>query len=228
MSLNTLQSVTELAINQLKTLADKHPGNIVFSTSLGQEDQVITDMIARHDLQIQLFSLDTGRLFSETYELFDRTRSRYQLPIKVYFPDADKIEAFVNEKGLNSFYESVENRKACCSIRKVLPLKRALAGNEIWVTGLRAGQSQARQELPQEEWDEANQITKFHPLLHWSLDQVQNYLDTYKVPYNSLHKKGFISIGCAPCTRAIEPGEDPRAGRWWWEQSQKECGLHAK
>ena len=223
-----LQSVTELAIDQLRKLADEHPGKIVFSTSLGQEDQVITDMIARHDIQIQVFSLDTGRLFAETYELFDRTRSRYALPIKVYFPDADRVEAFVNEKGFNSFYESVENRKACCSIRKVLPLKRALAGNEIWLTGLRAGQSQARQELPQEEWDEANQITKFHPLLHWSLDQVQTYLDTYKVPYNSLHKKGFISIGCAPCTRAIEPREDPRAGRWWWEQSQKECGLHTK
>ena len=163
MSITALQSATELAIEQLSNLASKHPGKTVFSTSLGQEDQVITDMIARYRLDIALFTLDTGRLFYETYELNDQTRSRYQIPIRAYFPEAEKVETFVTEKGINSFYESVENRKQCCFIRKVLPLKRALAGNEIWVTGLRASQSQARQDLSQQEWDEANEITKFHP-----------------------------------------------------------------
>ena len=210
----------------LQEVASLFPGKVVFSSAFGQEDQVITDAIFKNDIDIEVFTLDTGRLFKETYELIDNTRNRYKKPIKTYFPNFEKVENLVTNKGMHSFYESVENRKECCFIRKVEPLKRALAGNKVWVTGLRAGQSANRQEMDLVEWDEGNQIIKFNPLLYWSFDEMIDYLDTHKVPYNSLHKQGFVSIGCAPCTRAIEPGEDARAGRWYWETSKKECGLH--
>ena len=210
----------------LKEVASLFPGKVVFSSAFGQEDQVITDAIFKNDIDIEVFTLDTGRLFKETYELIDNTRNRYKKPIKTYFPNFEKVENLVTNKGMHSFYESVENRKECCFIRKVEPLKRALAGNKVWVTGLRAGQSANRQEMDLVEWDEGNQIIKFNPLLYWSFDEMIDYLDTHKVPYNGLHKQGFVSIGCAPCTRAIEPGEDARAGRWYWETSKKECGLH--
>ena len=170
--------------------------------------------------------MDTGRLFKETYNLIDRTRARYGKPIKVYFPKAEQVEKLVTAKGMHSFYESVENRKECCFIRKVEPLQRALQGAKVWVTGLRAGQSQNRQSFQKLEWDEANGVIKFNPILDLSYEAMLAYLKANKVPYNKLHDKGFISIGCAPCTRAIEPGEDSRAGRWWWETSKKECGLH--
>lgn len=210
----------------VQLLAELFPGQVVFSSSLGQEDQVITDALSRNAVPVKIFTIDTGRLFPETYELLDRTIARYKTPIHVYFPDAADVEDFVLNKGINSFYESVENRKSCCHIRKVKPLNRALSGARVWITGLRSGQSENRQEVPMIEWMEDRQLYKFNPLINWSYEQVMDYINVHNVPYNRLHDKGFFSIGCAPCTRAIEPGEDPRAGRWWWETSQKECGLH--
>jgi phosphoadenosine phosphosulfate reductase len=214
-------------VASLRLVSEKYPNKVVFSTSFGQEDQVITDAIFRNGLAIQVFTLDTGRLFPETYELMDKTKARYKATFKTYFPDTEKVEQFVESKGFNSFYESVENRKACCGIRKIVGLKRALKGNEVWITGLRAEQSDNRSSMSIWEYDGGNQIFKFNPLVNWSFEQMETYLNDNNVPQNSLHKKGFVSIGCQPCTRAIEPGEHPRAGRWWWEESQKECGLHA-
>lgn len=200
---------------------------IVFSTSLSYEDQVITHMIFSNSLDIEIFTLDTGRLFSETYSVFNSTRSRYKKEIKTYYPKTEAVEKLVSSKGPNSFYESVENRKECCFIRKVEPLKRALAGKTIWITGIRAEQSANRSGMKQVEWDETNQILKIHPLLNWTLEEIKGYINKHNIPYNPLHDKGFVSIGCQPCTRAIKAGEDFRAGRWWWEDStKKECGLH--
>lgn len=211
----------------LAQLARTFAGQVVFSSSLGQEDQVLTDIIFQNHLPVEIFTIDTGRLFNETYELLERTEARYGKKISVYFPEAADVESYVSSKGINAFYESADNRKQCCYIRKVKPLNRALAGKKVWITGLRADQSENRHAMPVLEWMEEKQLFKYNPLLHWSYDEVVQYLRENKVPYNRLHDQGFISIGCAPCTRAIEPGEDPRAGRWWWEQSQKECGLHA-
>lgn len=211
----------------LRLVAELFPGKVVFSTSFGQEDQVIADAIFRQKLPIRVFTLDTGRLFQETYDLMDATRARYGATFETYFPQTERVQQLVQEKGFNSFYESVENRKQCCGIRKIEPLKRALAGAEVWITGLRGEQSENRADMAMLEWDATNQVLKFNPLIHWSYDEVLAYLKENRVPDNPLHRKGFISIGCAPCTRAIEPGEHPRAGRWWWEASQKECGLHA-
>ncbi len=221
--------LSELSAQEgLALVADLFPGKVTFSTSLGQEDQVITQLIAEARLPISIFSLDTGRLFPETLDLLSRTEAKYKQNIKVYYPTTESVEKLVSEIGINGFYESVENRKSCCFVRKVEPLKRALAGNEIWVTGLRAEQSANRSGMKRIEWDEGNQILKFNPLLDWTFDDMIAYISEKKIPYNPLHDKGFISIGCAPCTRAIMPGEDARAGRWWWEDSKKECGLHAK
>ena len=210
----------------IRLMTELFPGQVVFSSSLGQEDQVITDAIFINKIPVKVFTIDTGRLFSETYELLDRTIARYKNPVHVYFPDAADVETFVLNKGVNSFYESVENRKECCFVRKVKPLNRALTGARVWITGLRAEQSANRHDMPMIEWSEEKQLYKFNPLIHWTFEQVMEYIKEHNVPYNKLHDKGFISIGCSPCTRAIEPGEDPRAGRWWWETSQKECGLH--
>jgi len=210
----------------LRIMSGLFPGNVVFSSSLGQEDQVLTDVIFRNDLPIRIFTIDTGRLFNETYELLDRTTARYKKNIQVYFPEAADVEEFVAAKGINSFYESVENRKECCHIRKVKPLNRALKGAQVWITGLRAEQSNNRHNMPMIEWSEDKQLYKFNPLINWTYQQMLDYITQFNVPYNRLHDKGFISIGCLPCTRAVEPGEDARAGRWWWETSQKECGLH--
>jgi phosphoadenosine phosphosulfate reductase len=212
----------------LDFLSKEYKGKVCFSTSFGQEDQVITDIIFKNNLPIATFTLDTGRFFQETYDVFEKTLVKYNTKIEVYFPDANNVENLVNEKGPNSFYASVDNRKECCNIRKVQPLKKALLGNSIWITGLRAEQSDNRNDLQAFEYDEKFDIVKYNPLLKWSLDEVENYLEKNKVPQNILHKKGFVSIGCAPCTRAIEAGEDIRAGRWWWETSHKECGLHQK
>ncbi len=211
----------------LRLLTDTYPGEVVFSSSFGQEDQVIADAIFRNDLPVNVFTLDTGRLFQETYEVMDLTRVKYKKTFRTYFPDQAQVEKLVGEKGFNSFYESVENRKECCSIRKIQPLKRALAGAKVWITGLRAEQSENRSAMEIWEWDEPNQVFKFNPLINWTLDDVNAYLKEHRVPQNTLHKAGFVSIGCQPCTRAIQPGEHPRAGRWWWEESKKECGLHA-
>jgi len=212
----------------LAFLANEYKDKVVFSTSFGQEDQVITALIAKNDLPITIFTLDTGRLFQETYDVFHKTLKKYKKPIEVYFPEAASVEKLLKEKGPNSFYESVENRKECCFIRKVAPLTKALKGNSIWITGLRAEQSENRNDLPFFEYDANFDIVKFNPLLKWSLEDVQKYIDDNNVPQNALHKQGFVSIGCAPCTRAIAPGEDIRAGRWSWESSHKECGLHQK
>jgi len=198
---------------------------ICFSTSFSMEDQVITDFV-KHS-EVKIFTLDTGRLFEDTYNTWNLTRSKYRVAIKAYYPDQNELEPFIQERGPDSFYTSVENRKKCCDIRKVHPLKRALKGNKVWITGLRAEHSPDRENLQQLEWDESNQIIKFHPLLFWTTEEVKNYIKEKNIPYNILHDKGFVSIGCAPCTRAIQPGEDFRAGRWWWEDaSKKECGLH--
>lgn len=214
------------AEERLKFISSIFPEGSVFSTSLGQEDQVITDMIFRAGLPVKVFTLDTGRLFSEHYELLSQNNSRYKIKTEVYFPDAQDVEAYVNTKGINAFYQSVENRKECCFIRKVKPLNRALANAAIWITGLRSEQSENREQMPVLEWDEGRQLYKYNPLMHWSYRDVLDYLKQYSVQELSLHKKGFISVGCQPCTRAIAEGENPRAGRWWWESSHKECGLH--
>jgi phosphoadenosine phosphosulfate reductase len=211
----------------IKLVTDKFPGQVVFSTSLGQEDQVINAFIGLNRLPVKIFTLDTGRLYNESYDLLEKTTLRYKTPIEVSFPDATDVQEYVNSKGINAFYESTENRKECCFIRKVKPLNKVLQGAKVWITGLRAEQSDNRKDMPMVEWDEQRQLYKYNPLLHWSFEQMMNYIKNNNVPYNPLHDKGFISIGCAPCTRAIEPGEDIRAGRWWWELSKKECGLHS-
>jgi phosphoadenosine phosphosulfate reductase len=209
-------------------LANEYNDQVVFSTSFGQEDQVITALIATNNFPITIFTLDTGRLFQETYDVFHKTLKKYKKEIKVFFPKATSVEKLLETKGPNSFYDSVENRKECCFIRKVAPLTKALKGNEIWITGLRAEQSENRNDLALFEFDAHFNIIKFNPLLKWTLKEVEDYLDKNNVPQNALHKQGFVSIGCAPCTRAISADEDIRAGRWWWESSHKECGLHQK
>ncbi len=211
----------------LKILSEKFRGKIVFSTSLGLEDQAITHIIFSNDLPIQIFTLDTGRLFNETYSVLNKTNEFYDKKIRIYFPENKKVEKLVNEKGPFSFYESVENRKECCFIRKVEPLNRALKGMECWVTGIRAEHSDNRKVMEQFEWDESHKLFKFHPLLNWNTQEVKDFISNHNVPYNLLHDKGFVSIGCSPCTRAVQEDEDFRAGRWWWEDnSKKECGLH--
>jgi phosphoadenosine phosphosulfate reductase len=211
----------------LAFLSARYPGQVTFSSSFSFEDQVISHEILKHDLGISIFTLDTGRLFPETYSVWSSTKEKYNATITAYYPDHKLLQDFVAEKGPNSFYESVDNRKSCCFIRKVEPLKRALAGNRVWITGLRAEHSAVRNDLQPVEWDEGNQVIKFHPLLLWTTEEIRDYISANDIPYNPLHDRGFISIGCAPCTRAIRPGEDFRAGRWWWEDSsKKECGLH--
>jgi len=202
---------------------------VAFSSSLGAEDQVITHMIANIDKSATIFTLDTGRVFPETYDLIHATCSRYDMNLKIYFPDAEKVQQMVNEKGINLFYESVESRKLCCSVRKMEPLRRAFKGLDAWICGLRHEQSITRRNLHLVEWDETNQLVKINPLINWTEEEVWSFIRDNNVPYNRLHTQGFPSIGCQPCTRAILPGEDVRAGRWWWENPDtKECGLHAK
>jgi phosphoadenosine phosphosulfate reductase len=211
----------------MQLLSDNHPGRVGFSTSLGLEDQVLTQVIATTAPGTFIFTLDTGRLFQETYDLLDITQKRYKIPIKVFFPDPHSVEEMVNKKGINLFFESVENRKLCCHIRKIEPLTRALAGVDIWISGLRREQSVTRKKNKLVEWDGTHQKIKVNPLIEWSLNDVLNYIKENNIPYNPLHDQGYPSIGCLPCTRAIEPGEDIRAGRWWWENpAHKECGLH--
>ncbi len=224
-----LQEIKGLGIEQsLEYLVKAFPGEVIFSTSFGWEDQVISHIIFKNNLPIKVFTLETGRLFPETYYVWNRTLEMYEKPIHAYYPDTAAVEKLVSSKGPSSFYESVENRKECCAIRKIEPLKRALAGNSCWITGIRAEQSQNREHMDPVEWDDANQILKFHPIFDWTLDQVKAYIRENNIPYNPLHDKGFPSIGCAPCTRAVKEGEDFRAGRWWWEdQDKKECGLHS-
>ncbi|MBK6345454.1 MAG: phosphoadenylyl-sulfate reductase [Bacteroidales bacterium] len=204
-------------------------GKVAFSTSLGAEDQVITRMISDIDRSARVFTLDTGRLFPETYDLIDITSKKYGLNIEIMFPDAARVESMVNSKGINLFYDSIENRKLCCHIRKIEPLKRAFEGLDAWICGLRRDQSVTRKDIQLVEWDDTNGLIKVNPLIDWTEEQVWNYIRGNHVPYNQLHDKGYPSIGCQPCTRAILPGEDVRAGRWWWENpDSRECGLHKK
>lgn len=219
----------KLSISELLTeLAKMFDGRIAFSTSLSWEDQVITHHIFSQNLPIRVFTLDTGRMFPETYSVLNSTRERYKKEIEVYFPQTTSVQDLVTKKGASSFYESLENRKECCFIRKVEPLNRALDGVDCWITGIRAEHSDNRKELSIVEFDEQRQIQKVNPLANWSLDDVKEEMKKYNIPYNILHDRGFVSIGCQPCTRAIKEGDDFRAGRWWWEESnKKECGLHS-
>jgi len=215
--------------DQLEKLQSLFSGKILFTTSLGIEDQVITHKIFKNNLDIKVATLDTGRLFPQTYDVLSNTIIRYHKTIDVYFPEYEAVEKMVTEKGPLSFYKSVENRKECCRIRKVVPLSRALSGIECWISGIRADQSDDRNQMDWLEYDEVKKLYKFYPLFNWTFDAVKAFVKENNVPYNSLHDKGYVSIGCEPCSRAIKPGDDFRAGRWWWENDgAKECGLHIK
>jgi len=215
--------------NRLEILASEFKGKIIFTTSFGIEDQVITHKIFTNNLDIKVVTLDTGRLFPETYEVFSQTILKYKKKINVYFPDYISVEELVTEKGPFSFYDSRENREECCRIRKVVPLSRALAGMECWISGIRASQSDNRGNMSDLEYDTDKKLFKFHPLFDWSLEDVENYIKEHNIPYNALHDKGYLSIGCEPCTRPVIKGQDFRSGRWWWENDgPKECGCHIK
>ena len=217
------------AEDSLEKLATLFPGQILFTTSFGIEDQVVTHLIAERKLPIEIVTIDTGRLFPETYDVFNRTIKKHDLKIKVYFPDHEPVEKMVTEKGPFSFYYSKENRLECCRIRKVLPLNRALKDKKVWISGIRADQSESRAMMDWLEYDEDKDIFKYYPLFSWTYGQVKDFVKEANIPYNLLHDKNYISIGCQPCTRAVNPGDDFRAGRWWWESdSRKECGFHIK
>lgn len=202
---------------------------IALSSSFGAEDQVLTHMILNIDKDTKIFTLDTGRLPYETYSVMDNTNLKYGIKVNVYFPDANEVEELYKTQGINGFYESIENRKKCCFVRKIKPLQRALKGLEVWITGLRASQSVTREQMQLVEYDEVNNVIKLNPLLTWNEQDVWDFIKTNKVPYNKLHDQGYPSIGCAPCTRAVKEGDDIRSGRWWWENPEhKECGLHKK
>lgn len=221
------EAYTSLALDEaLRDLRDHFSGRIAFSTSLGLEDQVITDAIFRNQLDIDVFTLDTGRNFKETYDTLAETVQHYGRPIRVMYPQTEAIQEYTSVNGINAFYESVEKRKECCYIRKIEPLNRALAGAEVWITGVRAAQSDFRANMKFFEWDGQRGLVKFNPLLNWKTKDLWAYIKEQQVPYNKLHDQHFPSIGCAPCTRAISVGEDERAGRWWWENHNQECGLH--
>lgn len=213
----------------LQEIARTH-GSVALANSFGAEDMVLTHLIAKLSLPIRIFSLDTGRLPVETYELMQKVGEAYPAyPIRVYYPDASALEAYVNANGINAFYNSVELRKSCCHIRKIEPLKRALSGLDAWITGLRRQQSPTRQDLGDREHDADNGLMKYNPLIEWTEKDIWAFIREHSVPYNALHDKHVPSIGCAPCTRPIAIGEDVRAGRWWWENPEsKECGLHVK
>lgn len=218
----SLEEVLEFFLSEYK-------GKIALSSSLSIEDQMLTDLIVKVDKSTRIFTLDTGRLFPETYSLIDKTNMRYDIKLEVLFPDFKKVEKMVKTEGINLFYSGIEQRKLCCKVRKLEPLKRAFEGLEVWICGLRREQSVTRQAVQLVEWGEANGLIKLNPLINFTEQEVWDYIKKNSVPYNKLHDKGFPSIGCQPCTRAIEPGEDVRAGRWWWENpEQKECGLHKR
>ena len=224
-SLAAKTAATRVLLRQIA--ADFSPA--VFANSLGAEDMVLTDLIVGEKLSIEIFSLDTGRLPLETYDLIAEVKKHYGLALKLYYPRHDLLETYTRENGINAFYESVDLRKGCCYVRKVEPLQRALAGKKAWITGMRAQQSATRDGLPVQAFDDGNGLEKFNPLADWSEKEVWAYLKLNQVPYNALHDKFYPSIGCAPCTRSVTPGEDVRSGRWWWENPEsKECGLHVK
>ena len=219
----------ETTENFLRFLIKDFGENIALSSSLGPEDQVLTDMMVKINKNSRIFTLDTGRLFPETYSLLDRTNIHFGIKIRVYFPDLHNIEEMVSSEGVNLFYENIEKRKLCCRFRKLEPLSRAFAGLEAWVCGLRREQSVTRHDMKLVEWDNANNLIKINPLINWTEKQVWEYIHKHGVPYNTLHDSGFPSIGCQPCTRAVKKGDDARSGRWWWESPEhRECGLHKK
>ncbi|ALQ50232.1 phosphoadenylyl-sulfate reductase [Nitrosomonas ureae] len=225
--INLQHRVDQVVTVLTETVRDYAP--IAFANSLGAEDMVLTDIIDRHHIDIEMFSLDTGRLPQETYDLMQTVRERYKTTLRIYFPNVKQVEAYVAEHGVNGFYQSVDLRKNCCYIRKVEPLRRALQGKRGWVTGIRREQASTRANLSVSAYDMDNRMQKINPLLEWTHAEVWEYLKRYEVPYNKLHDKFYPSIGCAPCTRAITPGEDIRSGRWWWETPEtKECGLHTE
>ncbi|MFN8008861.1 MAG: phosphoadenylyl-sulfate reductase [Terriglobia bacterium] len=227
---NFLEELGPLSASEIISRLNSAFGpNVAFATSLGLEDQVLIHLLAESAPQMRVFTLDTGRLFNETYELIEKTESRYGIRIEIYCPETSEVEAMVREHGINLFYQSIENRKLCCAVRKLRPLGRALKNLDAWVCGLRRGQGVTRQQLDVAEWDANNQILKFSPLWNWTDQDIQRFIQEHKIPYNPLHDQGFLSIGCSCCTRAVKPGEDLRAGRWWWEAPEhKECGLHRK
>ncbi len=230
MTISSKDLETKSTEELIQWIMDEYGLKAGLACSFGMEDMVLIDMIAKLKSPITIFTLDTGRLHEETYEIMERVRSHYGLEIKTYFPDCEQVEKLVRGKGFFSFKESIENRKECCAIRKIEPLNRALAELDAWVTGLRRDQAITRTETPKilEDADHPPLI-KINPLADWSQEQVESYIERHKVPVNALHKKNYPSIGCAPCTRSIEPGEDIRAGRWWWENPEhKECGLHRR
>jgi len=211
---------------RLRWIAAQHE-SVTFSTSLGLEDQLITHFIAENQLPISIFTLDTGRLFEQTYALLQQTERHYGIKIKTYHPDAQALEHYIAAHGVNGFYDSVENRKACCHIRKVEPMQRALQAKTVWISGLRRDHSSLRAEMPVAEWNDDGKVVKFYPLIDVPIDAIREQIAQHRIPYNPLHDQGFPSIGCAPCTRAVAAGEHPRSGRWWWEEnSAQECGLH--
>ena len=206
---------------------DYNPATL--ASSYGAEDMVLMDLICKFTPEIEIFTLDTGRLPKETYEVMQEAKAHYNREVKVYFPDAEDVGSYITQQGPNAFYDSVELRKQCCGMRKVKPLKRALADKKAWLTGMRRSQAVTRSELPVSEYDDDHGLQKFSPLTDWSNGDIWAYIRAFDVPYNKLHDEGYASIGCAPCTRAITAGEDIRAGRWWWENPEsKECGLHVK
>ncbi len=211
----------------LSYFLEAYRGHIALASSLSIEDQVLTAMICRIRPETRIFTLDTGRLFPETYSLIERTNMTYGIKIQLFFPDYKQVEKMVAEHGVNLFYENVEKRRLCCHIRKLEPLKRAFDGLKVWICGLRHEQSVTRTDIRMVEWDEPHRLLKLNPLINWTEKQVWDYIHGHGVPYNKLHDQGFPSIGCQPCTRAVKPGEDIRAGGWWWENPlHKECGLH--
>jgi len=214
------------AVEQLTALVREY-APVGFACSFSAEDIVLLDLVHRHALPVRVFTLDTGRLPEETHRLIDAVRERYALPIRVMYPDADRLESFVAAQGTNAFYRSAEARQQCCRLRKIEPLTRALSGCRAWFTGLRREQSVTREELEALHWDESYRLMKCNPLAAWTEANVWDYVRREALPYNALYDRGYRSIGCAPCTRAVQPGEDARAGRWWWEAPEhKECGLH--
>ena len=213
----------------LQYFLTEYKGKIALSSSLSIEDQLLTDLIVKIDPSTRIFTLDTGRLFPETYSLIDKTNMKYNIQLEVLFPKHEDVQKMVKEEGINLFYAGIDSRKRCCNVRKMEPLRRAFQGLDVWICGLRREQSVTRKDMQVVEWDEANQLIKLNPLINFTEAQVWDYIKAHKVPYNKLHDQGFPSIGCQPCTRAVQPGEDIRAGRWWWEDPQhKECGLHRK
>jgi len=213
----------------LRCFLASHKGRIALASSFGAEDQVLTDIMLSIDPMGKIFTLDTGRLSEETYALMDQTNRKYGIKVDVYCPDRTALEALYQAQGINGFRDSIENRKACCHVRKLEPLKRALGELEVWITGLRRAQSPTRETMRLIEWDETSGLIKLNPLIEWDEERVWDYIKTNKVPYNVLHTQGYPSIGCEPCTRAIREGEELRAGRWWWENPEhKECGLHLR